>query len=46
LSKEDADKQLKKLISNYQTNYWFPNHYDKIGKIERILNKINEKYNL
>ena len=43
LRKEDVEKELKKLISNYQTNYWFPNHYDKIGKIERILNKIQPK---
>lgn len=37
LSKEDAEKQLKILI------HWFPNHYDKIGKIERILNRIQPK---
>lgn len=43
LSKEKAMKQLNQLISNYQTNYWFPNHYDKIGKIEKILNKIQPK---
>lgn len=40
LSKEDAEKQLKILIGNY---HWYPNHYDKIGKIERILNKIQPK---
>jgi hypothetical protein len=38
-SKEEAEKQLKQLISNYQT----PNYYDKIGKIERILNRIQPK---
>lgn len=43
LRKEDVEKHLKQLISSYQTNYWFPNHYDKIGKIERILNKIQPK---
>jgi hypothetical protein len=43
LSKEEAEKQLKQLISSYQTNYWFPNGYDKIGKIERILNRIQPK---
>jgi hypothetical protein len=44
LSKEDAEKQLKKLISNYQTNYWFPSPIDtKAGKIERILNRIQPK---
>lgn len=37
LSKEDAEKQLKKLISNYQTNY------TKSDKIERILNRIQPK---
>ena len=36
LSKERAEKQLKQLIS-----YWFLN--DKIGKIERILNRIQPK---
>jgi hypothetical protein len=53
ISKEDAEKQLKQLISNYQTpmtfptNYWFPSPGEtKIEKIERILNKINEKYSL
>jgi hypothetical protein len=43
LSKKDADKQLKKLISNYQTNYWFPSPFTKIEKIERILNRIQPK---
>jgi len=47
LSKEEAEKQLKKLISNYQTNYWFPSPgVTKAEKIERILKKIDEKYNL
>jgi hypothetical protein len=39
LSKEEAEKQLKQLISNYP--YWFSNN--KIGKIERILNRIQPK---
>jgi hypothetical protein len=39
LSKEEAEKQLKQLISSYR----FPNGYDKIGKIERILNRIQPK---
>ena len=43
LSKEEAEKQLKKIISNYQTNYWFPNGFNKIEKIERILNSIQPK---
>jgi len=48
LSKEDAEKQLKKLISNYQTNYWFPSPGippidTKADKIERILNRIQPK---
>ena len=53
LNEEDAKKKLKQLISNYQTpmtfptNYWFPSPGEtKIEKIERILNKINEKYSL
>ena len=40
LSKEEAEKQLKQLISSYQTNYWFPT---KVEKIEKILNKIQPK---
>lgn len=44
LSKEEAEKQLKQLISNYQTNYWFPSPIDtKADKIERILNRIQPK---
>lgn len=43
LSKEEAEKKLKKIISNYQTNYWFPNRFNKIEKIERILNRIQPK---
>lgn len=49
LSKKEAEKYLKQLMNKYNTpmpistNYWFPNHYDKIGKIERILNKIQPK---
>ena len=40
LSKEDAEKQLKQLISNYQT----PSPIDtKSDKIERILNRIQPK---
>ena len=44
LSKEDAEK----LISNYQTNYWFPSPGippidTKADKIERILNRIQPK---
>ena len=39
LSKEEAEKQLKQLISFYP--YWFSN--DKIDKIERILNRIQPK---
>jgi hypothetical protein len=47
LNEEDAKKKLKQLISNYQTNYWFPSPGEtKAEKIERILNKINEKYSL
>jgi len=42
-SKEEADKQLKQLISSYQTNYWFPNYMSKAEKIEKILNKIQPK---
>ena len=38
LSPKEAQKQLKQLISN-----WFTNHYDKIDKIERILNRIQPK---
>lgn len=38
LSPKEAQKQLKQLIWN-----WFPNHYDKIDKIERILNRIQPK---
>ena len=35
-------------MNQYQTtpfpnNYWFPNGYDKIEKIERILNRIQPK---
>jgi hypothetical protein len=41
LAKEEAEKQLTQLISNYQTNYWFPT--TKIKKIERILNRIQPK---
>jgi hypothetical protein len=40
LSKEEAEKQLKQLISSYQK---FPNGYDKIEKIERILNRLQPK---
>ena len=40
LSKEEAEKQLKQLISNY---YWFPSPFTKIKKIERILNRIQPK---
>jgi hypothetical protein len=44
LSKEEAEKQLKQLISNYQTNYWFPSPgMTKVEKIEKILNKIQPK---
>ena len=44
LSKEEAEKQLKQLISNYQTNYWLPSPIDtKADKIERILNRIQPK---
>jgi len=44
VSKEYAEKQLKQLISNYQTNYWFPSPIDtKADKIERILNRIQPK---
>jgi hypothetical protein len=44
LPKEEAEKQLKQLISNYQTNYWFPSPgMTKAEKIERILNKIQPK---
>ncbi len=44
LSKEEAEKQLKQLISNYQTNYWFPSPgMTKAEKIEKILNKIQPK---
>jgi hypothetical protein len=42
LSKEEAEKQLKQLISNYQT----PLNFDgmtKSEKIEKILNKIQPK---
>ena len=47
LNEEDAKKKLKQLINNYQTNYWFPGPgQTKAEKIERILNKINEKYSL
>lgn len=47
MNSKEAKKQLKKLIQNYQTNYWFPSPGEtKAEKIERILNKINEKYNL
>lgn len=48
MSEKEAKKQLKKLILNYQTNYWFPSPggETKADKIERILNKINEKYSL
>ena len=43
-SKEEADKQLKQLISSYQTNYWFPSpDMTKVEKIEKILNKIQPK---
>ena len=48
-SKEEAEKYLKQLMNQYNTpmpistNYWFPNGYDKIGKIERILNRIQPK---
>jgi len=37
LSKEEAEKQLKQLISNYQTPL------TKSEKIERILNRIQPK---
>ena len=44
VSREYAKKQLKQLISNYQTNYWFPSPIDtKADKIERILNRIQPK---
>ncbi len=44
LSKEEAEKKLKQLISNYQTNYWFPSPgMTKAEKIEKILNKIQPK---
>lgn len=47
LSKEEAEKYLKQLRNQYlmpiSTNYWFPNGYDKIGKIERIINRIQPK---
>jgi hypothetical protein len=49
LSKEDAQKTLKELMNKYtmpiSTNYWFPSpdYSDKIGKIERILNRIQPK---
>ena len=44
LSKEEAEKQLKQLISSYQTNYWFPSpDMTKVEKIEKILNKIQTK---
>lgn len=47
LNEEDAKKKLKQLINNYQTNYWFPSPGEiKAEKIQRLLNKINEKYNL
>ena len=47
MNPKEAKKQLKKLIQNYQTNYWFPSPGEtKVDKIERILNKINEKYSL
>jgi hypothetical protein len=42
LSKEEAEKQLKQLISDYQT----PLNFDgmtKSEKIEKILNKIQPK---
>lgn len=42
VSRECAKKQLKQLISNYQTNYWFPSP-TKCDKIERILNRIQPK---
>ena len=46
-SKEEAEKYLKQLRNQYlmpiSTNYWFPNGYDKIGKIERIINRIQPK---
>ena len=44
LSPKEAQKQLKQLIANYQTNYWFPSPIDtKADKIERILNRIQPK---
>jgi hypothetical protein len=42
LSREEAERQLKKLISNYQTNYWFPSLI-RTEKIKKILNKIQPK---
>jgi len=42
LSKEEADKQLKQLISNYQTPLNFAG-MTKSEKIEKILNKIQPK---
>ena len=48
LSKKDAQKTLKELMSKYNTpipkNYWFPSpDMTKIEKIEKILNKIQPK---
>jgi hypothetical protein len=44
LSREEAERQLKKLISNYQTNYWFPSLImTRTEKIKKILNKIQPK---
>jgi hypothetical protein len=50
LSKEDAQKTIKELMSRYNTtmpistNYWFPSPgMTKSEKIEKILNKIKPK---
>jgi hypothetical protein len=47
LSSKDAQKALKQLRNQYlmpiSTNYWFPNPFTKIKKIERILNRIQPK---
>jgi len=43
-----SKKDTKKLISNFQTNYWYPSPNSLSGmtkseKIEKILNKIKPK---
>jgi hypothetical protein len=43
-----SKKDTKKLISNFQTNYWYPSPNSLSGmtkseKIEKILNKIQPK---